>query len=374
VSYAASSSSTPSRLVRRRGSWALELTRLVALDGNVLEPRPQRLEGSDAILRHLRQSTGESTLAQSAAHLMRAVRGDDDRAFVVLDGEWVPSSSEAPSRYDAEAGLLARLADVRSELLLLRASHQRLRDRVAELEARLEGLSPDDLPRRSIEPLRTEAIAREVVAPVLAPVATLMDAGALPGPAPDLTRQSPGAAPEPPPPVNPFRNVASVLGADDAPPANGIKLPDAAAVIASIGELFGGDPGLVPSTEPVPESALELAALYAGRFVDDDGKDLGVLLGELKLVAHIGGKLMGLPSTVIEEQAKTGILSEQVMLAMSEVVNTLSSTLNRLPGNAHVRGTPVETFPTDRLQWLGSARHSVALGRNRVGTLWLLAR
>jgi hypothetical protein len=98
------------------------------------------------------------------------------------------------------------------------------------------------------------------------------------------------------------------------------------------------------------------------------------LLGELKLVAHIGGKLMGLPSTVIEEQAKTGILSEQVMLAMSEVVNTLSSTLNRLPGNAHVRGTPVEPFPADRLQWLGSARHFIALGRNRVGTLWLLAR
>jgi hypothetical protein len=83
---------------------------------------------------------------------------------------------------------------------------------------------------------------------------------------------------------------------------------------------------------------------------------------------------MGLPSTVIDEQARTGILNEQVLAAMSEVVNTLSSTINELPKNPHVRASPVEPFPPDRLHWIANARQRIVLSKSRVGTLWLLAR
>jgi hypothetical protein len=365
-------SSTPSRLLRQRGRWALEVTRLVPLDDKILEPRSQRLEGSDAILRHLRYSTDQSSLERGAAQLMRALRGDDDRAFVVMDGEWVPSGNVG-GRPTSEAELKAHLSEVRAEVLLLRAAHQRLRDRVSRLEARLEHL---DVRPRSVPPSNSSLRAELALGPAVEP------AGPAPAlfteletePAADQTRQSAGVVVERAPPSNPFRAAAAALAPADAPPANAMALPPVSRVISAIAELFGGDPGLAKTDAPLPDSTLELAALYAGRFVDDDGNDLGALLGELRLVAHIGGKLMGLPTTVIDEQARTGLLNEQVLAAMSEVVNTLSATINELPKNPHVRATPVEPFPPDRLYWIANARHSVVLAKSRVGTLWLLAR
>jgi hypothetical protein len=289
---------------------------------------------------------------------MRALRGDEDRAFVVMDGEWVPSTNVG-GRSTSEADLKAHLSEVRVELLLLRATHQRLRDRVAKLEARTSNPRPELGLRPPIEPAR----------PAPAALAELEAE-----PSAEQTRQSAGVVVERAALSNPFRAAAAALAPADAPPANAMALPPASDVIAAIAELFGGDPGLLKEDTPLPDSALELAALYAGRFVDDDGNDLGALLGELKLVAHIGGKLMGLPTTVIDEQARTGLLNEQVLAAMSEVVNTLSATINELPKNPHVRATPVEPFPPDRLHWTANARHTVVLAKSRVGTLWLLAR
>lgn len=374
MSYAAVSTPTPSRLVRRLGSWALELTRLVPIDGNVLEPRSQRLEGSDAILRILRQSKEHPTLVHSAANLMRALHGDEDRAFIVVDGEWVPSRGE-PQPTLGEGDLRAQLADLRAEFVLLRAAHQRLRERVAQLEARLESASKGGLPARipflparaedRADPQGTAAVAAATPARVATP--------ASPESGQELTQPSSGVS-EPSPPVHPFRDVVSLLGGEDGAPDKRINLPEPVRVIAAIGELFGGDPNLTVSDTAMPDSVLELAALYAGRLVDDDGKDLGVLLAELKLVAQIGGKLMGLPATVIEEQARTGILNDQVLVAMSEVVNRLSTAVNEVRGNVHLRGTPVEAFPAEKLDWLVSARQQIALGRKGVGTLWLVGR
>ena len=112
MSAALATNVTPARLVRRRGHWALEVTRLVALDDKVLEPRAQRLEGSDAILRQLRRLDDQSALAYGAAQLMRALRGEEDRSFVVIDGEWV-SSGEAAARPGVEVDANGRVRGAR---------------------------------------------------------------------------------------------------------------------------------------------------------------------------------------------------------------------------------------------------------------------
>lgn len=378
MSYGAASTPTPSRLVRQAGAWALELTRLVPLDGKVLEPRSQRLEGTDAILRLLRQWKDQPTLVHGAANLMRALRGEEDRAFVPMDGEWVPSVSEPAPRFDSESMLKTQLAELRAEFLLLRASHQRLRERVALLEARLQDTAVLGTSAAADPPLRPEARKRSPETPA---AAIPTEATATPASPPvvnpaavhELTLQSPGAAEARPEP-HPFRDVVSILGNADAPPKKPIELPDAGTVIAAIAELLGADPGFAASDAPLPDSALELAALYAGRLLDDDGKDVGVLLADLKLVAQIGGKLVGLPTTVIDEQARTGVLNDQVMAAISEVVNTLSAKVNQVAGNQHVRGTPVEPFSAEQLHWLNSARRRLAIGLNRIGTIWLVGR
>ncbi len=136
-------SATPQRLLCRRGTWVLELVRLVAVDRNVFQPRVQRLEGAEAVLQHLKRSGESGTLAAAASQLMRASRADDERAFDAVDGEWVPGEISArrdsarPSASPPGAGSAAEVGELRAELLVLRAAHERLRERVQRLEAQL---------------------------------------------------------------------------------------------------------------------------------------------------------------------------------------------------------------------------------------------
>src|SRR5262245_41146728 len=168
-------SSTPSRLVCRRGRWALELTRLVPVDNHVLAPKRQRLEGSEAILTHLKR-TGEATsLAHGAAQIMRAARSDEERSFDAVDGEWVPSQGSRqndaandvspPQRRDFESAL----AELRAEILILRGSHQRLKERVVALEAELAAV--EGAPRRAERAPRSAARGVSLTPPRVEPVA-----------------------------------------------------------------------------------------------------------------------------------------------------------------------------------------------------------
>jgi hypothetical protein len=171
-------SATPSRLICRRGRWALELTRLVPVDSHVLMPKRQRVEGNEAILSQLKRAGDSGALAHGAAQIMRAARSDEERAFDAVDGEWVPSQGSrlqqevandvpAPQRRDFESAL----AELRAEILILRGSHQRLKDRVAALEAELADV--EGAPRRAERPARSKARGVSLTPPRVEPVAVM---------------------------------------------------------------------------------------------------------------------------------------------------------------------------------------------------------
>src|SRR6187549_1191774 len=132
---------TPARLLCRRGTWVLELVKLVPVDRNVFQPRVQRLEGADAVLQHLKRSGDNPALAAAAGQLMRNARADEDRAFDAVDGDWVPGElgprrePNRPSSVPPGSSQAGEVAELRAELLVLRASHERLRERVQRLEA-----------------------------------------------------------------------------------------------------------------------------------------------------------------------------------------------------------------------------------------------
>ncbi|HYQ16334.1 MAG TPA: hypothetical protein VEQ58_11275, partial [Polyangiaceae bacterium] len=142
---------TPTRLICRGGRWTLELTRLEAVDRDVFQPRLTRLEGSESILAALRRSDEGQHLVNSAAQLMRAPRSDDDRAFEVSEGDWVPTADASlPTRgqareADATSDVSRAVAELRAELAVLRASHARLRERVIALEALQNGIAAPNL-------------------------------------------------------------------------------------------------------------------------------------------------------------------------------------------------------------------------------------
>lgn len=354
----------------------------MAVDSHVFQPRRQRLEGSEAIISHLKRSDG-SSLAHAAAQLMRAVRADEERTFDAVDGEWVPShplrAADAPPGPASapRQNLADALAELRAEVLLLRASHQRLKERVVSLESQLaNGEPPAPRAARVASPLASLVPPARVRAAPAAPAAAPVAAEA-PAPARDKGTLTSGREPDPPPLADSIANRMGGVAPDRdlaQPPSVTIELGDDLQILEALQELFGGDPGYGISSEPLPDSALELAALYACILVDDDGREVGAVLADIRATAGLGGRLAGLPSTLIEEQSKTGVLSEAVTAAMSEVCNTLSGVLSRVAGNCNVRSTPLESFPADRLRWVGTAKNCIALEKRRGGTFWIVSR
>lgn len=354
------------------------------VDSHVFQPRRQRLEGSEAILSHLKRAGDSVGLAQAAAHLMRSARTDEERSFDAVDGEWVPTQTARVAEVANEPATQHRqsmsdaLAELRAEVLLLRASHQRLKDRVVSLEAQLAGGAvPAPRVEQRLTPVSLAPPERvrapEPPAPVAMPMARVAE--------PHQATLATGREPEgPPPQITPPSSIANRVGGV-APAREQLEAPQVTIelgaqeqILEALKELFSGDPGYAVSAEPLPDSALELAALYACVLVDDDGHEVGAVLADIRATANLGGKLAGLPSSLIEEQSKTGVLSEAVTAAMSEVCNTLSGVLSRVPGNCNVRSTPLESFRVDRLRWVGSARNCLALEKRRAGTFWLVTR
>lgn len=367
-------SATPARLLCRRGGrWALEVTRLIAVDNHIFQPRSQRVEGSEAILQQLKRSV-DSGLAQSAAQLMRSVRSDEERSFDAVDGEWVPVMSNGSNDSVNEAlqhtsALELALAELRAEVLMLRASHQRLRRRVEALEARAENLEPA-APRRGVE---RAVLAPASFAQARAPESEARPAALITGTFPGehqptlMNGRAPDSGDAPP--------LGQVVARGDQSAAAAKIAPSTAAqVLQALSELYGGDSGFQSSKEGLPDSALELVALYASQLLDDDGAAVGAVLADIRATANLGGRLAQLPQTVIDEQAKTGLLNDTVTSAMSEVCNTLTNLLSRVEGNRTIRSSPLESFPVDRLGWVRSATHLLPFSKPRGGTFWLAIR
>lgn len=344
---------TPTRLICRGGRWVLELTRLEAVDRDVFQPRLARLEGADLILALLRRSEEGQHLASGAAQLMRSPRSEEDRAFDVNEGDWVPSSEPPPPPRAAQPleaqsdNLASVVAELRAELVVLRASHTRLRDRVMALEAAQSGL-----PQPNVRPPRGARASRRSEPPPglsveAAPVVPFGDNAAF-----AATQASPGlggrahatpAAPAPgPEPAAPaaalpqsFTDLARSIVGEQLPPV--LALPPLAALNECLGTLMEGAPPL-ESSQAAPDLS-ELGALQACKLLDDEGRECGAILLDLRAAVLLGAALLAVPRDEALRQITENDASEDTLLAMSEICNNLTAPVNAVRGNRHVRAT-----------------------------------
>ena len=350
---------TPARLLCRRGTWVLELVRLVPIERNVFQPRVQRLEGVDAVLQYLKRTGDNPALAAAASHLMRGPRSDEERFFDAVEGEWVPGEpGTRPASMRPSAPPPANTGDVaemRAELLVLRASHERLRERVQRLESQLSrgSIAPDVL---SIAPTPSVMMQQRPS---------------------ELSR-----APEPPRAPEPF---ASTLmdGKPPAPPQDRSKrartpgamtLPDVAAINACLQSLIGDSSG-VTEKEPVDFSSAMLGPCWVSRLIDEVGAEVGAIVADQAATATLGGALMALPEHEIEAQRSHQTPSQDVIGAMSEVSNQLCETINQDAKGAHARVKPIEPLTPGLLDWTKKASNALELElADGAGRLFLFAR
>lgn len=347
---------TPTRLICRGGRWVLELTRLEAVDRDVFQPRLQRLEGAELILALLRRSDEGQTLASAAAQLMRGGRPEEDRAFEVNEGDWVPSSSEhPPAARHAQAAeqeaseLVSVVAELRAELMVLRASHSRLRERVMALEAAQSGVSATNLRaargsrgRRRSEPPAGFAPEAAVPAPLENPGFAATQAS------PALAAARPAPAAEPSAAKAPsFDELARAIAGEQLPPVLGV--PALAALNDCLSTLMEGAPALSQA------SAHELTSLEPARackLLDDEGRECGAILLDLRAAVLLGAALLAVPRDEALRQVQENDPSEDALLAMSEICNNLTAPMNAVTGNRHVRATALNSVDVGGLPQL----------------------
>jgi hypothetical protein len=162
-------------------------------------------------------------------------------------------------------------------------------------------------------------------------------------------QQLPIAAPAQPAPAHQsFEELAKSLAGEAPLPV--LALP----TLASLGECLTVLMGSVPTLEQAP--AVPLASLkipYACKFLDDDGRERGAIILELRAAVLLGAALLALPEDEALRQVRENEPSEDALLAMSEICNNLTSPLNAVAGNQHVRstaltGVDVSSLPAPR--------------------------
>jgi len=327
----------------------LELTRLEAVDRDVFQPRLTRLEGAESILALLRRSDDGQLLATGAAQIMRSPRSDEDRAFEVNEGDWVPTDS-APLRQQPlneppsiEAG--RAIAELRAELAVLRASHARLRDRVAALESSQNGLAaPNVRPPRGSRSQRRRSEPPPAFSEVEAAAEPL---GENPGFA--ATQASPAlaavAAPAGPsagqaaeaaaPPHQSFEELAKALSGEAPLPL--LTLPHLRSLSECMATLMESAPALEPSSQQTPLD--DLAGAQICKLLDDAGRERGAIILDLRAAVLLGAGLLAVPREEALRQLKENEPSDDALLATSEICNNLTGPVNAVPGNEHVRST-----------------------------------
>jgi hypothetical protein len=377
---------TPTRLVCRGGRWVLELTRLEAVDRDVFQPRLTRLEGPDSILAVLRRSEEGQLLASGAAQIMRSPRTEEDRAFEVNEGDWVPSSdagfsrhhAHSPSQRHADGGaetgeLISAVAELRAELAVLRASHARLRDRVISLEANQSGIAQPNLrgavgptprgarsQRRRSEPPPGFSPAEAEVEP-LAPAAAFAATQASPAlgasreaprPAgPTASAEAPAARGSQEPQATPsaaphqsFEELAKAMVGEQPLPV--LSLP----ALLNLEECIEGLLEKPPPLEPTKEISLDaLTEPQACKLLDDEGRERGAIILDLRAALLLGAGLLALPRDEALRQLKENEPSEDALLATSEICNNLTGPINAVSGNAHVRSTAMTSVDVSAL-------------------------
>jgi hypothetical protein len=363
------SRATPTRLLYRAGRWTLELTRLEAVDRDVYQPRLTRLEGTDSILAALRRSEDGQVLVSSATQLMRGPRGDEDRAFEVSEGDWVPTAEHghAPRQNGATDpnvvdDAVRAVAELRAELAVLRASHARLRERVIALEAAQIGLPAGQLraprgsrsqrrrseppqpgvapgfsePERKPEPLANVAFDATQASAPLAPAAPVVQP-------PAAAAATPAADAAAAPPT--FEELAKSLAGEQLPPV--LTIPSLPSVSECLATLMGSAPDL----QRIPEKPFEaLDRPHGCKLLDDEGAERGMIVMDLRAAVLLGAALLALPRDEALRQLSENDPSEDALLAMSEICNNLTGPVNAVKGNAHVRSTALESVEVSALK------------------------
>lgn len=120
-----------------------------------------------------------------------------------------------------------------------------------------------------------------------------------------------------------------------------LTLPDTKEILSLVEMLIGEKPVFRPG------EGWDLTQPNAGAYITFlQGRDNaieGAIITDLPATLYIGGKLILLPDSTLQDQLNSGEASEPIVDALTEVINNLRTLYNNIELNPHV--APTQTFP-----------------------------
>jgi hypothetical protein len=128
-----------------------------------------------------------------------------------------------------------------------------------------------------------------------------------------------------------------------------LTLPPIHELAKCVALLIGGD---VSAKEGVPPLAVNrtTANCYAAPILDDNDQCVGMILMDLKATVYLGGTLMMLPRSELDQQLRSFTPGEDSIAASAEICNALSGAINGFQ-NQHVRVGGLEKFELEGWRW-----------------------
>jgi hypothetical protein len=359
------SGGTPRRLLQQAGKWVMEVVRHVNVGHDLIRPTTQRLTGQRAIATYFKNNPDKALLAKATQRLMQSELGTEPRSYNVEGGEWIANSSPPPRQEALDSyrappdppTLETEVAELKAQVVMLTAVQEGLLHRLARLETKFaEGsfvAAPVARPGRVDQPLPEadaeledsgsasawdEGGSDEPDADGSAPVASNAPIGEPASePAIGAGAPAPDSAPEAPPeqPGAPQRLLLTL------PP-----IPDLAKCISL---LVGGDMS-AKEAEPLAVNRT-IRDCYASAVLDDNDQTVGLILMDLRATVYLGGTLMMLPKSELEQQLKAVSPGEDSIAASAEICNALSGAINGAQ-DQHVRVGRLEKFEFKNWSWV----------------------
>ncbi|MEY4548914.1 MAG: hypothetical protein RL685_5109 [Pseudomonadota bacterium] len=374
----------------------LEVVRHVNIGSDLVRPTTERICGRRSVVAYFKHNPESGRLASGALKLLES-EGQGQRIYSALGEEWVPSSAPPPrdpggySDFPPAPGVQYQLIQLEAQLLGLSAVQQGLVARLERLEERLAVRASQAREPSSVERARAAALAPGANHPrepalLAAPRSggaqgeSPRGEGSLGGPAAGAAAASShGAA------AAPHGGVASPHGAAAAPhgaasPAHspakevleGLRIPPLGELAKCIALLIGNN---VSAEEASPFTINKMTRdCYAAPLQDDRGEHVGLIVMDMKATIYLGGTLMMLPQSQLEQQVKLAAPEEDSIAASAEVCNALAGPINACQPHRHVRVGAFEKFEFKSFSWTSEPALRCDLADSFGGRIAILTR
>ncbi|MDD9942497.1 MAG: hypothetical protein OXU20_15770 [Myxococcales bacterium] len=331
--------SRPVALQQSDGVWSLEVEELIRVTRNTFRPKRQKVTGVDAIMQHLQLHQGP--LAGATRAVFEQAAGGLEARFELRGGGWVPvpELESLPAQQSqsavgsASAGMLEGSA---------RQEWDAMQQRIQHLE-RTVALLSEELANAAMEmpPASADHEAADEMAAT--------------GEEPQASSVEPEAEQEP------------------EPDFAALKVPQLDAVMDLVKGLAGDDVSLTP-VDATEWDFEERGQGHLAVLKNDSGEVVGALLMDLEATIRLAGGMLMEPAEELDSQVEGQSPSEDILDAAGEVLNTLTSAVNKVSGNPHVRAGGLEVMDFEANPWMKKPRVRSDLKCNIGGTVVILGR